>query len=88
MDADERLEIVITKTAVLESRLDGHEDICSKRYGEIATAFATLQTQLTDINQNLRNALIAAVVFLIGILGTVFYEGLPWDKHEAEQVRE
>lgn len=84
---DERLDLVITKTAVLESRLDGHEDICSKRYGEIATAFSTLQTQLTDINVNLRNALIAVIVFLIGALGTLAYQGFPWEKR-VEQVRE
>lgn len=88
MDQDERLDVVITKTAVLESRLDGHEDICAKRYGEIAAAFSGVNSQLEGINSNLRNALIAAIVFLVGILGTVFYEGLPWDKNKAEQVRE
>lgn len=84
---DERLDLVITKTAVLESRLDGHEDICSKRYGEIATAFAQVNTQLGDINGNLRNALIAVIVFLIGALGTLAYQGFPWEKR-VEQVRE
>ena len=84
---DERLELVVTKAAVLESRLDGHEDICSKRYGEIAEAFAQVNTQLGDINGNLRNALIAVIVFLIGALGTLAYQGFPWEKR-AEQVRE
>ncbi len=84
---DERLTVVVTKTAVLESRLDGHEDICVKRYGEIATAFAGVNTQIGDIRGDIRKALLAAIGLLLCILGTVFYQGLPWDKDKVEQVR-
>jgi len=83
---DERLDLVVTKTAVLESRLDGHEDICAKRYGEIAESFTKLQTQLTDINGSIRGALIALVLLLLTAFGTVLFTGVKG--MQIEQVRE
>lgn len=88
---DERLDLVVTKTAVLESRLDGHEDICAKRYGEIAAAFDKVQTQLEGINDTMtkgvRGVLIAAVVLMGSAFVTVLYNGWPWEPR-AEQVQE
>lgn len=85
MAAEERLETVITKTAVLESRLDGHEDICAKRYGEIATAFDELKTGLGDIKSTFNNMLMAVIGLLVVALGTVIWTKAPW---QVEQVRE
>lgn len=91
MREDERVDAVVTKTAVLESRLDGHEDICAKRYGEIADSFTKLQTQLTDMNNTMttgvRGFLIAVVVVLGSAFVTVLYNGWPWEPR-AERVHE
>lgn len=76
MNGGERLDLVITKTAVLESRLDGHEDICAKRYGEIATAFGELKTKLGSIESRMTGALVTLVLLLAGALGTVIWEKL------------
>ena len=73
MASEERLEIVITKTAVLESRLDGHEDICAKRYGEIASAFGELKTKLGSIESRMNGALITLVLILTTALATVLW---------------
>lgn len=77
---EERISLVVTKVAVVESRLDGHEDICAVRYGEIATAFASVQTQLEGINKSLRGALITIILLMVGATGTVLYNGWPWEK--------
>lgn len=73
MDPDERLTGVVTKTAVLESRLDGHEDICAKRYGEIAEAFGDLKTKLVGIESRMTGALITLVLILTTALATVLW---------------
>jgi len=91
MGEDERLDAVITKTAVLESRLGGHEDICAKRYGDIAASFNKVQEQLEALNTTMttgvRGFLIAVVVVMGSAFVTVLYNGWPWEKR-AEQVRE
>jgi len=74
----DRIFLTVTKLAVVESRLDGHEDVCAKRYAEIATGFDKVQGQLSEINAAVRGVLIAAVLMLLGMLGTIFYNGLPW----------
>lgn len=71
--SDERLEAVITKAAVIESRLDGHEDICAKRYGEIASAFGELKTKLGSIESRMNGALITLVLILTTALATVLW---------------
>jgi len=90
MNGDERLGVVITKTAVLESRLDGHEDICAKRYGDIAAAFDKVQGQLETLNNTMttgvRGFLIAVVVVMGSAFVTVLYNGWPWEPR-AEQVK-
>ncbi len=68
MTEDVRIGEVITKAAVLEARLDGHEDECAKRYGEIATKLSTIESRMTG-------ALVALVLILLGALGTVLYAG-------------
>jgi hypothetical protein len=73
---DERLNEVITKTAVLETRQNAHEDICAKRYGEIATAFSGVQAKLDSINGSIRGALVTLVLLLAGALGTVLWAKL------------
>jgi len=76
---DERVQQAVTKVAVLESRLNGHEDICAERYAEIFT-------QLKNINGSIRGALIALVILLLGALGTVVFTGVKG--MQAETVRE
>jgi hypothetical protein len=76
---DERVQQAVTKVAVLESRLNGHEDICAERYAEIFT-------QLKNINGSIRGALIALVMLLLGALGTVVFTGVKG--MQAETVRE
>jgi hypothetical protein len=73
MTEDVRIGEVITKTAVLESRLDGHEDICAKRYGEIASAFGELKGKLGTIETRITGALIALVMLLASALGVVVW---------------
>lgn len=73
---DERLSEVVTKVAVVESRLNGHEDICAKRYGEIATAFGELKSQLSEIKGSMFKLLVAALLLLLGAFGTVLYTGV------------
>jgi hypothetical protein len=73
---DGRLSEVITKTAVLESRLDGHEDICAKRYGDIAAAFVELKGQTGRIESRMTGALITLVLLLTTALGTVLWAKL------------
>jgi len=73
---DERVQQAITKVAVLESRLNGHEDICSKRYGEIAAAFGELKGQLSEIKGSVFKLLVAALLLLLGAFGTVLYTGV------------
>lgn len=91
MREDERVDAVVTKTAVLESRLDGHEDICAKRYGDIAASFNRVQEQLEALNTTMttgvRGFLIAVVVVMGSAFVTVLYNGWPWEKR-AEQVHE
>ena len=70
---DERLSAVVTKVAVVESRLDGHEDICAKRYGEIASAFGELKGKLGTIETRMTGALIALVMLLASALGVVVW---------------
>lgn len=70
---DERLSEVVTKVAVVESRLDGHEDICAKRYGEIAAAFGELKTKLGSIESRMNGALITLVLILTTALATVLW---------------
>jgi len=70
---DERLSEVVTKVAVVESRLDGHEDICAKRYGEIASAFGELKGKLGTIETRMTGALIALVMLLASALGVVVW---------------
>jgi|TARA_R110000822_G_scaffold173097_1_gene312716 hypothetical protein len=79
MTEDVRIGEVITKTAVLESRLDGHEDICAKRYGEIATAFGELKTKLGSIESRMNGALVTLVLLLTTALGTVLWAKLSGD---------
>ena len=76
---DERVQQAVTKVAVLESRLNGHEDICAERYAEIFT-------QLKNINGSIRGALIALVMLLLGALGTVVFTGVKG--MQAETVRD
>jgi len=73
---DERLSAVVTKVAVVESRLDGHEDICAKRYGEIASAFGELKGKLGTIETRITGALITLVLLLTTALGTVLWAKL------------
>ncbi len=73
---DERLSEVVTKVAVVESRLNGHEDICSKRYGEIAAAFGELKGQTGRIEARMTGALITLVLLLTTALGTVLWAKL------------
>jgi hypothetical protein len=70
---DERIQQAITKVAVLESRLDGHEDICAKRYGEIASAFGELKGKLGTIENRMTGALITLVTLLATALGVVVW---------------
>jgi len=70
---EERLSEVVTKVAVVESRLDGHEDICAKRYGEIASAFGELKGKLGTIETRMTGALIALVMLLASALGVVVW---------------
>lgn len=79
MTEDVRIGEVITKTAVLESRLDGHEDICAKRYGEIATAFGELKSKLGSIESRMNGALVTLVLLLTTALGTVLWAKLSGD---------
>jgi len=98
MSEQERLSQTMTRTAVLESRLDGHEDICAKRYGEIAKAFEGVQAQLAGINKavnatsstintGIRRVLIGALLMLLAAGGTVLYNGWPWE-HRVTQGRD
>jgi len=73
---DERLSEVVTKVAVVESRLNGHEDICAKRYGEIAEAFGDLKSRLVGIESRMTGALITLVLLLTTALATVLWAKL------------
>jgi len=88
---DERVQQAITKVAVLESRLDGHEDICAKRYGDIAASFNKVQEQLEVLNNTMttgvRGFLIAVVIVMASAFVTVLYNGWPWE-NRAERVQE
>lgn len=73
---DERVQQAVTKVAVLESRLDGHEDICAKRYGDIAAAFVELKSQSGRIESRMTGALVTLVLLLTTALGTVLWAKL------------
>ncbi len=79
MTEDVRIGEVVTKTAVLESRLDGHEDICAKRYGDIAAAFVELKAQSGRIESRMTGALVTLVLLLTTALGTVLWAKLSGD---------
>lgn len=66
------------KAAVLESRMDSHEKVCGERYGEIKESFGRVHDRLDGINTGVKSLLAAMVVFLLGVLGTIFYSGVPW----------
>jgi hypothetical protein len=66
------------QTAVLESRLDGHEKVCTERYGEIKESFVTVHDRLNDIQRGVIGILVGIVVFMISVIGTIAYNGLPW----------
>lgn len=57
------------KAAVLQERLEGHEKVCSERYGEIKASFGRVHDRLDGINTGIRSVLIGMVVFLLGVIG-------------------
>lgn len=57
------------KTAVLQERLEGHERVCTERYGQIQGSFGRIHDRLDGINTGVRSVLIGMVIFLIGIIG-------------------
>lgn len=68
------------KTAVLQERLEGHERVCTERYGEIKNSFGRVHDRLDGINVGVRIVLASMVLFLMGIIGTLLMTGLPWEK--------
>ena len=54
--------------AILKTRLDGHEAICTQRYGEISTSFGRVHDRLDWIMRGIIAVLISAAAFLISQL--------------------
>ena len=62
-----------TRVAVVESRLDNHEKVCSERYEAIAES-------LKDLGSGQKQNMIGVIAILLTVLGYVFVNWAPWAK--------
>lgn len=60
-----------TRTAVLESRIDGHEKICAERYGDIKDSFGRVHGRLDTIFWSV-------VALLLSMIGYMLVTWAPW----------
>lgn len=60
-----------TRVAVVESRLDNHEKVCSERYEAIAEA-------LKDLGSGQKQNMLGVIAILLTVLGYVLVAWAPW----------
>lgn len=59
--------------AVLKERLEGHERVCSERYGDIKDSFSRVHERLDKIFWGVLGLTLAVLAWLL-------VNGRPWDK--------